>query len=456
MTPLKDINFRVYFAPFRPRSSNPAGFDSKMKHWINAIEDWSLTQKRLLFSLRDIQNEFMKDDIKPDKECIRLVLSEMKRKSVIILHNNSNPSSFVLENYNDSNSWLVWGVKKLVLTPASMIFSTLVSPHDTIYSDLTDMSITDDMIFMSTKTLEKIASDVKNELIRISKAEHRQCFEWPQLLELLSPILQNIVNCSDMKQAVRRLEMIMVYLAQTRNISISQESDVKVVKIATNIDNLGDDLTITKKDIANARLLRARDLLTNDADRLHARAMVAKKQAVESYKNQNIVKAKALLRNYKRLSASAEQREAQLANVEHLLDQLESTSSNIMIMQAYKDGADALKVANTKFEDMSYIMDDAYETTAEANHLQQTFNEMVNDLSHLSEPSDLSMANLEEELKEYAKDCDNMPQQYKLPIKKEVEDIIAQLDNIIIDREIPNVDVLEEKKEEKPVSHAST
>lgn len=449
----------TYFAPFRSRSANPDGFNSKMKYWIGAIEEWSLINKKLIFSLIDIHDEFVSSDMKlrPNKECIRLVLSEMKRKSKIIplscLKSSSlwspQTSSSIVESFIDPNGWVGWGMNKLVITPAMWALSTVKPAQDQLYSDLTDMSITDNMEFICQKALDDISSNLKAELTRVAKAEKRTCFEWPHLVELLEPILNNIIDAPGRKQLLHRLEIIIEYLALKKFISLTQDADVKVVKIASNED-YNDDVSITKKDIANARLMRARELLTNEADRLHSKMIEAKNLAIDHYRKQNIVKAKSCLRNAKRLAACVETREAQLSNVEHLIDQLESTESNMQILQAYKDGAEALKIANTKFDDMSVVMDEVHDVTAETNYLQQTFNEMINDIVIVTQP-DISIRDLEKELEVYSDKAQDTNKDINETLTKQDEaapsnqnansstdSIIARLDSIKIDRELPS------------------
>lgn len=412
------------FAPFRSRSANPDGFDSKMRLWINSIEEWAILNKKLIFCLEDIHQTFISDNgIRPDKECIRLVLSEMKRESRLVPLNSlrtsniwatSTTRSLMLDSLIDPKTWLGWGVKKLVFDPATWAVSTLTNGNDPTYSDLTDLSINDKMKFVSSRSLGELSQRLQSELIRIGKAEKQFCFEWQHLLELISPIMNTIIDVTDGKELLKMLDILIEYLAVKRHIAIQMDDDSKLIKIA-NPEDSNDEVKISRKDIAMARLLRAKELLTADADKYHSQAQRARHDAVASFKKREVAKAKSLLRSHKRFSALAEQKESQLTNVEIMSEQLANTDSNMMILKAYKDGADALRIANTNLDNNTSIFDDVYDATAEASYLNTEMSQMINDLSHATQPiNDTLNADLEAELERYASISDKDPEGNKI------------------------------------------
>lgn len=407
MTPSKS---GALFAPFRSRSANPDGFDSKMKLWITVIEEWVIENKKLTISVKDIHQRFVSDTgSRPDKECIRLVLSEMKRRSKVVplstvktsrLWSPQASSSIhpFVDHYIDPKGWLSWGVKNFVYNPASWAVSALTNSDNEYYSDLTDMSILDETKLVCQKSLQELSRQLLEELIRISKAEKQACFEWQHLLELITPILNTIIDSVDSRELLEALDLLIEYLACTKRVALQVDNDTKLIKIAdTSDDSRDDEVKITKKDVAMARLLRAKELLTADADRYHNQALRAKQDALNCYQRKELAKAKSLLRSHKRFNACAEQKEAQLANVEILLDQLDNTDSNMMIIQAYKDGAEALKAANTQIESNTSILDDVLDVTAENHHLNEELSQMLNEITHISRPADCT-ADLEAEL----------------------------------------------------------
>lgn len=439
----------TFFAPFRSRSANPDGFDSKMRLWISAIEEWATINKKLTLSLRDIHQIFVSDaGIRPDKECIRLVFSEMKRRSRLVLLNTlrasklwseaSTSSQPLIDNFIDPKGWLSWSVKKLIFNPASWAMSTLTTSEEQCYSDLTDMSITDTMRFVCHKSLQELSQNLLAEMIRISKAEKQSCFEWQHLLELITPIVNTIIDATDGKELLEMLDIIVEYLAINKRVAVQVDNDCKLIKVISTDDNIDDDVTITKKDIAMARLLRAKELLTADADKYHCLAQRAKQNALECYSKKEIVKAKSLLRSHKRLTACAEQKEAQLTNVEIMLEQLENTNSNMMILQAYKDGADALKIANTNLENNTSILDDVYDATAEARQLNDEMNQMLKDISHVSQGAHISNSELEAELNDYIAENNQASsdkrdeREAELPENTSIDDLEDKLNNLVV------------------------
>lgn len=408
----------TFFAPFRSRSANPDGFDSKMKLWINAVEEWAVLNKKLTLSLKDIHQTFVSDSgIRPDKDCIRLVLSEMKRRSRLVSLDGIRSSKIfststsipILDSFIDPKGWLGWGVKNLVLTPANWAISNLVSSQDHTYSDLTDLSITDTTRFVCQRSLSELSQNLLNELIRISRAEKQFCFEWHHLFELITPIMNTIIDATDGKELLEMLDILIDYLAANHHLAVSVSSDSKLVKIANAEDPDEDQVTITQKDIAMARLLRAKELLTNDADKNLNRSQRAKLEALECYKRGELTKAKSLLRSHKRFNLCAEQKETQLTNVENMIDLLENTNSNKIIMKAYEDATDALRLANVEMDANRSMLDDVYDVTAEAKFLNDEMNQMLNNISLVSQSyQDTSNADLEAELNEYiqAKESD--------------------------------------------------
>jgi hypothetical protein len=380
-----------------------------MKLWISAIEEWAVAHKKLTISINDIHQKFVSDSgIRPDKECIRLVMSEMKRRSKAVPLNSLRSSKFwsstssqtLIDNYIDPKGWLGWGVKELVYKPASWAVSALINPGDQCYSDLTDMSITDTMKFVCQKSLHELSQRLYDELVRISKAEKQHCFEWQHLLELIMGNIDAIIDERNGRELMEVLDILMEYLALNKRVSMQKDNETKLVKVIAHEDTNDVEADITRKDMAMARLLKAKELLTANADEYHAQAQRAKQEAIESYSRKEVAKAKSLLRSHKRLTTCAEQKEAQLANVEDMLEQLEGTSSNMMILKAYKDGAEALKIANTKLESNVSVLDDVYDATAEARQLNDEMSRMLNDISRVG-IQNISTSDLEAELNQY-------------------------------------------------------
>lgn len=447
----------TFFAPFRSRSANPDGFDSKMKLWINAIEEWAIGNKKFVFTLDNVQQTFISDsNSRPDKECIRLVFSEMKRRSRLVPLKtlkssniwSSDKNATVLDNFVDPNSWFGWSVKRFVYDPATWAVSSLTNTNDQNYSDLTDMSITDSMKFVSRKCLDELSNNLLMELVRISKAEHQFCFEWQHLIELISPIISTIIDTTDGKELLETLDIMMDYLAINKRIAIKDDNGTKLVKISNQEDPRDGNVTITQKDIAIARLLRAKELLTSDVDKYLAQAQRVKKDAMESYTRKEIAKAKSLLRSHKRLANCADQKDAQLRNVEDLLEKLENTDSNMMILQAYKEGAEALAKANSKIESNMSMLDDVYDATAEANQLNNDMNQMISDITQLSMP-EVSMSELEAEL-------DNLNGTNEIEVKdSEYEELNKILEDLKVSQDDPE-EVIKRMEENVHLQNLST
>lgn len=462
----------TFFAPFRSRSANPDGFDSKMKLWIAAIEEWAVLNKKLIISLKDIHQTFVSDvGIRPDKECVRLVFSEMKRRCRLVEYKSLRTSRLwsadqrsynIVDHYINPKGWLGWGVKTLVVNPASWVLSAVSSTQDHVYSDLTDLSITDNMRFVSQKCLHELSQNLLHELIRISKAEKQVCFEWQHLIELISPIVSTLIDATDSKELLELLDILIEYLSITKNVATLIDGETKLVKVALPDEPSNDDIKITRKDVGIARLLRAKELLTADSDRYFDQAQKAKQEALVSYNKGEVAKAKSLLRSHKRLTTIATQKEAQLENVESLLDQLENTNSNVIVLEAYKAGAEALKKAVTKLDNNMSVMDEMYDATAEAAQLNEEMNRMMRDITTVSFGAhDLTSASLEAELNDYiAKDSSERNQQdpdkdahnstRSKPNEISIDDLEERLNSLLVCQDSPQPKTPRKSETEMP------
>lgn len=347
----------TFFAPFRSRSANPDGFDSKMKLWINAIEELLVHDKKLTVTLDYIHRSFIADNgIRPDKECIRLVMSEMKRRSRLVpmktlktsniwSHPSQTSTSNFLDTIIDPNGWLGWGVRKLVVDPASWAISSIANSHDQTYSDLTDLSITDSMIFVSLNSLNQLSQRLYNELVRISKAEKQNCFEWQRLLDMIMPMSNTIIEAIDYKELLEMLDILIEYLAVNNYVALKLDEDIRLVKIANQDESRDTVVSINQKDVATARLTRAKEIITDNIDSYLKQAEAEREDAVHSFKREQVTKAKSHLRSYKRLNACVEQKNAQLKNIEELLANLDINDSNMMVLRAMESAVKVRPIA---------------------------------------------------------------------------------------------------------------
>lgn len=370
------------FAPFRSRTSNVDGFDSKMKLWIAAIEEWLISKNQLTFCLHDIHQSLISDNgLKPDKECLRLVLSEMKRRSLMEsltnLHlsdkrSSSNPS--YLDQIVDPNGWVYWGVKNLIWKPieraCSIVAENAKKTQD--FSDLIDRTIQDRDRFICRKSADIISEKFLTELIRISKAEEQSCFEWRYLLELLEPILPTIIVLDTTSELSFTYEFLILYLVSKEKVKVLEEVNSKFIKISgcdTSLYPHKNSLEIGESDKAMALLKRDRESFTLDSDRLRQEAEACKAEACGYYnvfkRNQSVaakVKALRSFRRYDNLNKKAEFKESLLIKVESLIQTLKDTISN----ESTFEGMRAFNAAMKKYDDMK---DEVREITEENDQL---------------------------------------------------------------------------------------
>lgn len=110
----------VLFGPFRVRDTNPEGWDLKMNFWTNAVNKWCLQTRRVAFTLEDVRRAFARFDQQPHLDCLRLVLSTMKRRGSLLLDEDLP----VTRNARSlGRNVLNWTVNSLLLKPLSLGWS---------------------------------------------------------------------------------------------------------------------------------------------------------------------------------------------------------------------------------------------------------------------------------------------------------------------------------------------
>jgi charged multivesicular body protein 7 len=65
------------FAPFRDRSLNPQGWDSKFSFWSAMIFRWCESKNRVSYTLEELNKDFVRNGRTP--ECLPIVLEELQR-----------------------------------------------------------------------------------------------------------------------------------------------------------------------------------------------------------------------------------------------------------------------------------------------------------------------------------------------------------------------------------------
>lgn len=72
-----DSRMTSLFAPFRDRTLNPQGWDSKIAFWSAMIFKWCEKKNRVSFTLDELNKDFIRNGRMP--ECLPTVLEELQR-----------------------------------------------------------------------------------------------------------------------------------------------------------------------------------------------------------------------------------------------------------------------------------------------------------------------------------------------------------------------------------------
>lgn len=75
------------YAPFRDRSLNPQGWDSKCSFWSSMIYKWCEGKNRVSFTLEDLNKDFIRNGRVP--ECLSTVMEELQRYDIFTVFTNN-------------------------------------------------------------------------------------------------------------------------------------------------------------------------------------------------------------------------------------------------------------------------------------------------------------------------------------------------------------------------------
>jgi len=124
-----NARMQVQFAMFRSRHLGTEDYDGKMKFWKDLIAKYLKFSGRPIFSLRDLQLQFMRGDQLP--ACLDTVISDMQQTKQI-----RSRSEF---EHDPANSWSGWLVNSLVKRPLSWSWSKI--KHSVVGEDLEASSL---------------------------------------------------------------------------------------------------------------------------------------------------------------------------------------------------------------------------------------------------------------------------------------------------------------------------
>jgi charged multivesicular body protein 6 len=158
------------------------------------------------------------------------------------------------------------------------------------------------------------------------------------------------------------LDTVLVHLESNKRAKVTLDTGIKIVKF-------GDNPEFTELEVGLVRLESAKELIEAEIKKCELSMEELREEARESLKQNNKTRAKFLLKKKKRIENQISKKETQLDNVEFLLEQLLDSDSHKSVFEAYQKGAEALRVAQLKPDDVEKTMDEFEDTLQAQNEL---------------------------------------------------------------------------------------
>lgn len=407
-----DKRMEVLFNPFRIRDTNPEGWDLKMNFWINTINKWCLLQRRAVFTIDDIRCSFIRNDQLPHLDCIKLVVSHMKRKGVVYFKDEYIPN----KNSRHVTSLIV---DYVLLKPVMFGWSFLSNSRS-------DQEMEEDKmlpISEDTKLINKEILDIFIESIECHlKNLNTTCMQYSTFFSYLN---KNIFSEKVIDDST--YNVIMDVLQTKNKVKVHEDTGIKIVKF-------GKDIDIKETDVTLAKLEATKEILEAEAAKFYEAIEIVKNEAKTALQNKNRDKALVLLKRKKRLENKLKEKDNQIDNIDIIYEQLLDTDSQQLVMTAFQLANDILKKNTKQMESVENTINQLEDTLADVSSLTSDINRPIGDYS-------LIEMDAEEELKEMLKDIDDeqsAEQNLHQTNINNVNNILDQLNDMsIVDDELP-------------------
>ncbi|XP_016970027.1 charged multivesicular body protein 7 [Drosophila rhopaloa] len=349
---------QVQFAMFRSRHLDTEDYDAKLKFWKDLIAEYLKFRGRPIFSLRDLQLQFMRGDQLP--ACLDTVISEM--------HQGKQIRSRTEFEHDPANSWSGWLVNSLVKRPLSWSWSKI--KHSVVAEDLEASSLVDWIhLNVLNNTCELITEKVLSE--NSGKLMHFDAFKSlckSQEVQIHSD--KDICVC-----------LLALNVRQIVGLEFKIEKGVRQIHLVKIPKKQGDDLNISQEDHAVHNLQNTQAQLLKQLEDLEEEIKVNDDKARQYLKENKRQMAKTYLRKRHLLEKNHERRSIALHNIESLLSSVDEAQNSGLVLDAYKIGSNTLKKvlsdSGLKYDNVDEVLADVRETLDQHQEVQDIMSNSV-------------------------------------------------------------------------------
>lgn len=382
---LDDKRMEVLFSPFRLRYINPEGWDLKMNFWVNQINKWCLNQSKVVFTIEDAQKAFVRADRQPFAECLKLVVSNMKRNGKLLFPEDLQEDRRNMKQL--SRNFASWTLNTMLVKPFTMGWNMITSSAESnvTLEDKFIANITNETRLINREALEVFTESVETYLN--NKHEKGDCMRYGKFISLLNKGIFAERNIDE-----QAYEIICTVLESKNKIKVYQEDGIKIVKVGSDVQVKDNDIILIKLEFVKERLEAEAAKLDEDMEEI-------KVQARKALEAKNRDKALSLLKRKKRLENKLKDKDAQIENIEVTYEQLLDTGSQQMLVSAFQIANDILKKNTKQLEEVEDTMAQVEDTLAEIASITSDINRPLADTTVYEQDAELELNEMLDDIK---------------------------------------------------------
>ena len=408
-----DKRMDVLFHPFRIREINPEGWDLKMNFWINLINKWCLFDRKVVFTIDEIRQNFNRDERLPHLDCIKLVVSHMKRQNKILFKDDIVNQKKCSES-NRTSLLANWALNSLIMKPITFGWNWLSTKDDDGHSnDDKILSIHQDYRLINVETIQIISESIESYIKNIETT----CMSYSKFINMVN---KNVFD--EKKLDEFSMNMVLIYLESQNKIKIYEDAGFKIIKFTNNIQTKDADITLAKLEMV-------KEILEKEASNMEKRMKTLNDEVHVSITNGNKEKTLLLLKRKKRLENRVKEKDLQIDNIEILCSQLLETGSHQLMIKTFQMANDVLKKNSAKIEDVENVMSQMDDILNNQSMINEELNRPIQESTQLELEAELELEEILKEIDDVEKSGEKLTNANR---SEQTSDLIEQLNQLSV------------------------
>ncbi|OQV13465.1 putative Charged multivesicular body protein 7 [Hypsibius exemplaris] len=342
-----DTRMNALFTEFRARNANTAGYDNKMKFWVDVIDACVVGEDMVTFSAAELREKLQRKGKKP--HCIPAVLEEMHRSKKFITMDQFFAAS--------QESWVAWGFDSLVKKPFS--FTTgLLFGSSSLDGDKTR--------YISLDLVKAKAADV------VDRAQSGILPSSALDLATFNELFGDIVSGPALPVVLKHLQR--TQQAVVTDLDNQEHATIKFLQRGSaSSPRHKVDAKISEADRGVIAVRRSLKKMEDEAAAMHTKVEELDAEVRSLVRAGKKPVAIRVLKKKKLLEKALAQKDVVITNLGNMLFKLENSESDTKVFETYKAGLSALKKTqqDTSLEKIESIVDDIQEAVDIQNEIDE-------------------------------------------------------------------------------------